>query len=53
MEKSHKQILNQKYPSLAKSKQIVILEIPDEFQYMDAELIEMLEIAMQPYLHGV
>ncbi|MGV8963215.1 MAG: low molecular weight protein tyrosine phosphatase family protein [Candidatus Saccharimonadaceae bacterium] len=52
MEKHHKQILNQRYPSLMSSKQIVILEIPDEFQYTDQELIDMLETAMKPYLFG-
>ena len=53
MEKSHKQILNHKYPCTVKSKQIVILEIPDEFQYMNAELIDILEIAIQPHLYGI
>ncbi|MCX2452263.1 protein tyrosine phosphatase [Pedobacter sp. PLR] len=50
MEKHHKQWLNQKYPSLLNNKQIIILEIPDEYQYMDAELINILEIGLEPYL---
>jgi len=50
MEKHHKQLLNQKYPSSLIGKQIIILEIPDEYQYMDAELVHMLEIAVKPYL---
>lgn len=50
MERHHKQIINQKYSSLLNGKQIIILEIPDEFQYMDQELIDMLETAMEPYL---
>ncbi|WP_316752954.1 protein tyrosine phosphatase [Pedobacter gandavensis] len=50
MEKHHKQLLNQKYPSLLNSKQVIILEIPDEYQYMDAELISILEIGLAPYL---
>lgn len=50
MEKHHKQWLNKMYSSLLNSKQIIILEIADEYQYMDAELIDMLEAAVQPYL---
>jgi len=50
MEKHHKQWLNQKYSSLLNDKQIIILEIPDDYQYMDAELIDMLEIGIKPYL---
>ena len=50
MEKHHKQILNQKYSSFMNDKVIIILEIPDEYQYMDSELIDILEIGVQPYL---
>jgi predicted protein tyrosine phosphatase len=50
MEKHHKQWLNQRYSSLLNGKQIVVLEIPDEYQYMDTELVNMLEIALEPYL---
>lgn len=49
MEKHHKQWLNQKYPSLTNGKKIVVLEIPDEYHYMDSELVHMLEIAVEPY----
>ena len=49
MEKHHKQFLAQKYSFLLGDKSIVVLDIPDEYQYMDAELVNMLEIAIEPY----
>lgn len=49
MEKHHKQFLTQKYSFLLDCKNIVVLDIPDEYQYMDAELVSILEIAMEPY----
>lgn len=50
MEKHHKQWLQQKYPFLLNDRQVVIMDIPDEYEYMDAELIDMLERVMEPYL---
>jgi predicted protein tyrosine phosphatase len=50
MEKHHKQILNQKYATSMVGKQIIILDIPDEYQYMDNELIDILEIGVEPHL---
>ncbi|WP_254070911.1 protein tyrosine phosphatase [Pedobacter sp. L105] len=50
MEKHHKQWLIQKYPAIMSGKQVVILEIPDEYQYMDIELVGMLERSIEPYL---
>lgn len=50
MEKHHKQWLQQKYPFLLIDRQVVIMDIPDEYEYMDAELIDMLERVMEPYL---
>jgi predicted protein tyrosine phosphatase len=51
MEKHHKQLLNQKYTTSMEGKQIIILDIPDEYQYMDSELIDILEMGVEPYMH--
>ncbi|MBG6233505.1 protein-tyrosine phosphatase [Pedobacter sp. CAN_A7] len=51
MEKHHKQWLNQKYSFLLNGKQIVVLDIPDEYQYMDTDLVNMLETTLAPYLY--
>jgi len=37
MEKKHKQQIMEKLPAEAEQKEIIILDIPDEYQCMDAE----------------
>ena len=51
MEKRHKQRLTDKF-STAADKDIVILDIPDEYGYMDDELIDSIRVAVSPYLDG-
>jgi len=41
MEKKHKEILEKKYGRI--SKKLVVLHIPDEYQYMDSELVDELK----------
>ena len=50
MEKKHKDRLREKFRSLTEDKEIVILDIQDDYKYMDAELIEILETSVSPYL---
>ena len=50
MEKKHKQRLTERYPEETRSKQIVVLDIPDEYQYMDQELVDMILTSVDPYL---
>lgn len=40
MEKKHKKQILEKFPEEASSKKIIVLDIPDIYQYMDNELIE-------------
>jgi len=42
MEKKHKQQLIAKFKRLVEYKKIITLNIPDEYRYMDEELIEIL-----------
>ncbi|AFD05931.1 low molecular weight protein tyrosine phosphatase family protein [Solitalea canadensis] len=49
MEIKHRQIINKKFPNAA-SKKLVILDIPDDYQYMDKELIFTLQTAVEPFL---
>jgi protein-tyrosine phosphatase len=51
MEKRHKERLKQKFPSLISEKEIIILNIPDEYKYMDTELVKMLKSSISPYLN--
>ncbi len=50
MEKQHKEKLRQQFPELAYNKQIIVLDIPDEYGFMDEELVKMLRWSLMPYL---
>lgn len=50
MEKKHKQRIEEKFSEEIVDKKIVIMDIPDEYQYMDKELIEELNLKTLDYL---
>ena len=50
MEKKHKQRLVDKFPNEMANKSVVILDIEDEYQFMDKELINMITLSVDPYL---
>jgi len=50
MEKRHKQILIQKFPEETSQKKIIVLDIEDNYEYMDAGLIEIIKRSVEPYL---
>ena len=50
MEKQHKEKLLLKFPDAIENKQIVILEIPDVYKFMDKELIEEIQLSVAAYL---
>lgn len=50
MEKKHKQRIMANFPDEIASKQLIILDIEDDYQYMDEELIEILKVSVEPYL---
>jgi predicted protein tyrosine phosphatase len=50
MEKTHLNRLNKKFKPLLRDKRVHVLGIPDEFEFMDAALIEMLERTVLPRL---
>ena len=47
MEKKHSDILRQRFPDLVVSKPIHCLGIPDEYEFMDEDLVAMLEAAVE------
>lgn len=49
MEKKHKQMLIERFNE-AHEKQIINLDIEDNYQYMDEELIDLLKTSVSPYL---
>jgi predicted protein tyrosine phosphatase len=50
MEKRHKQKLQERFQELLDAKEIVILDIDDDYQYMDQELIDSLTLSVTPFL---
>ena len=50
MEKKHKQRIVANFPEVAEDREIIILDIPDEYQYMDDELIEEIQMKVNQYL---
>jgi predicted protein tyrosine phosphatase len=46
MEKRHKQRLTQRFEQILPGKEVIILDIPDEYEYMNEELAEMLKDAV-------
>jgi len=50
MEKKHRQRLTEKYPNETSDKKIVVLDIEDNYKFMDPELIVSLKDAVEPYL---
>ena len=51
MEKKHKQRMIERFPFELEGKQIIILDIPDEYQFMDEELIEDIKSKVSTYLN--
>lgn len=43
MEKRHKLLLQQNFGEILQNKQVIVLFIADEYEYMDEELIEILK----------
>ncbi|RZK83435.1 MAG: protein tyrosine phosphatase [Pedobacter sp.] len=50
MEKKHRQLLEQRFGNNLDRQKIIVLNIPDEYQYMDEELIQELQTKVAPYL---
>ena len=50
MEKRHVQRLRQKHAEAIQGKPVVCLHIPDDYGYMDPELIERLRARVAPHL---
>ena len=50
MEKQHQRKLASKFPRSLRGKRVVCLGIPDEFEFMQPELVELLEARVRPHL---
>jgi protein-tyrosine phosphatase len=50
MEKKHKQRIIEKFNSILDKENIIILNIYDDYKFMDVELIEEIKMKVDPYL---
>jgi len=50
MEKAHRSRLNRNFGKFLADKKVVVLDIPDEYDFMDARLISLLESRCARYL---
>ena len=50
MEKRHLQRISERFPAEVDGKEIITLGIPDDYQYMDKDLIEELISKVSDYL---
>ncbi len=50
MEYKHKDRLKANYARLLQYKKIIVLDIPDDYGYMDSELVEVLRDSVEQYL---
>lgn len=51
MEQKHKSRLLAQFPRALQYKGMIVLDIPDDYRYMDEELIEILKVSVVPYLY--
>ena len=50
MEKKHEQSMLATFPVETDHKQIVVLDIPDEYKFMDAALVEKIKTKVSEYI---
>ncbi len=50
MEKHHKEKLIQDFPKETKDVEIIVLEIPDIYKFMDKELIEEIKVSVSSFI---
>jgi predicted protein tyrosine phosphatase len=50
MEKCHRNRLNRKFKHVLAGKRIAVLNIPDEYDYMDEDLVRLLKVRCNQYL---
>ena len=50
MENSHRNKLSKKYGNFIRGKRVITLDIPDDYEFMDSELVQILEKSVQRHL---
>ena len=50
MEKSHREAIRKRYRTALGSRPMIVIGIPDEFEYMQEELVVLLKERVPPFL---
>lgn len=50
MEKTHRGKLNRKFKRHLKRQRVIVLGIPDDYDYMDPALVQLLKVKVKPFL---
>nr|WP_299415575.1 protein tyrosine phosphatase [uncultured Emticicia sp.] len=50
MEKKHKDRIEQRFATVVDEKELIVLDIPDEYQFMDEELVDLIKLSVSAYL---
>lgn len=50
MEKHHREQIENRFPETSSVREIIVLDTPDEYGFMDAELVAELKARVEPYL---
>jgi protein-tyrosine phosphatase len=50
MEEKHKVIISTLFSDIADNKNIIVLDIPDNYYYMELELVELIKERVAPHL---
>jgi predicted protein tyrosine phosphatase len=50
MEKAHRAKLSQRFRKQLGGKRVICLDIPDDFEYMDPELVKLLQVKVGSFL---
>jgi predicted protein tyrosine phosphatase len=50
MENIHRRKLNERFGPILKKKRLIVLGIPDQYRYMDPELVRVLKVKVSRYI---
>lgn len=53
MERAHARRLRERFENLAPAPRIHVLDIPDDYSFLDAELVELVRLGVEPVLAGL
>lgn len=52
MEKAHRNKMQKKYRAALKDKRLIVLDIPDDYEFMDPVLVRLLQMRLARFLPG-